>query len=250
VEFDHGAAAHPSKLIGVNAASSFSTNVVVLLLADIKPTSRWWGYGRYVFSRFSLRGLAGLQFFKMLGSGYEGGFGLRPSGTKQGLFCVFDSHASADAFLANAPLVARYRANSREFLSVKLLPFSVKGTWAGQGLGVAATAPQGVPVAALTRASIRPSKARLFWSKQPASEQSLLSAKGCLLASGVGEAPFFRQATFTVWESVAAMDAYARTGAHLEAIKASMNGAFFSESMFVRFVPQDLRGTYNGKVYG
>jgi hypothetical protein len=250
VDFDPGAAAHPSKLIGVNAASTFSSNVVVFLLADIKPTSRWWGYGRYVLSRFSLSTIEGLQFFKMLGSGYEGGFGLRPSGTKQGLFCVFDSLARADDFLANAPLVAKYRHHSREFLSVKLLPFSVKGTWAGQGLGVAAKAPENQWVAALTRASIRPSKAKRFWSKQPASERSLRSAKGCLLASGVGEAPFFRQATFTVWENVAAMDAYARTGAHLEAIKASMNGAFFSETMFVRFALEDLRGTYNGKVYG
>jgi hypothetical protein len=245
-----GAVAHPSKLLGVNAALSISTNVVVLLLADIKPSAKWWGYGRYVFSRYSLRNIPGLTFFKMLGSGHQGGFGLRPSASKQGLFCVFENHAFADDFLENSALVAAYRANSSEFLSAKLLPYSVKGTWAGQALEIAAIAPQSQPVAALTRASIRPSKAHVFWAKQPASERSLLSAKGCLLASGVGEAPFFRQATFTVWESVAAMDAYARTGAHLEAIKASMSGAFFSESMFVRFVPQDLRGTYNGKAYG
>jgi hypothetical protein len=249
--FEAGAVAHPSKLIGVNTASSISKNVVVLILADIKPLSKWWGYGRFVFTRFSLRNIAGLQFFKMLGSGHQGGFGLKPSASKQGLFCVFDCLESASDFLDNSYLVASYREKSAEFLSVKLLPYSVKGTWAGQGLGIAADeAPTGTPVAALTRASIKPSKARVFWSKQPASERSLLRAKGCLLASGVGEAPFFRQATFTVWESVAAMDAYARTGAHMEAIKASMSGAFFSESMFVRFVPIELRGIYNGKVYG
>jgi hypothetical protein len=249
VVFEPGAVAHPSKLLGVNTASSLSSNVVVLILADIKPVAKWWGYGRFVLTRFSLRNTAGLQFFKMLGSGHEGGFGLKPSASKQGLFCVFDSHAAADDFLSNSQLIAQYREKSTEFLSAKLLPYSVKGTWAGQALEIAAIAPQNAPVAALTRASIKPSKARVFWAKQPASEQSLLSAKGCLLASGVGEAPFFRQATFTVWESVAAMDAYARTGAHMEAIKASMSGAFFSESMFVRFVPQELRGTYNGKVY-
>jgi hypothetical protein len=249
VVLEPGAVAHPSKLLGVATASSLSTNVVVLILADIKPIARWWGYGRFVLTRFSLRNVAGLQFFKMLGSGHQGGFGLKPSASKQGLFCVFDSQAAADEFLTHSKLVAQYREKSIEFLSAKLLPYSVKGTWAGQALQIAAAVPQNAPVAALTRASIRPSKARVFWAKQPASERSLLSAKGCLLASGVGEAPFFRQATFTVWESVAAMDAYARTGAHMEAIKASMSGAFFSESMFVRFVPQELRGTYNGKVY-
>jgi hypothetical protein len=247
---DLGAAARSVEMTEATAASSFSKNVVVLILVDIKSDSKWWGFGRYVFSRFSLRDVVGLQFFKMLGSGYEGGFGLRPSSSRQALFCVFVDRASADAFLYKSELVEKYKRHSREFFSVQLLPFSAKGTWAGQSLGIAAEVKQGCPVAALTRASIRPSKARQFWKKQPASERSLELAAGCLIATGVGEAPFFRQATFTVWESVAHMDAYARTGAHMEAIKASARGGFFSESMFVRFVPQGMSGVYKGKVFG
>jgi spheroidene monooxygenase len=46
------------------------------------------------------------------------------------------------------------------------------------------------------------------------------------------------------------MDAYARSGAHLQAIRASVAGAHFSESMFVRFIPEGLQGTWKGQFHG
>jgi hypothetical protein len=224
-----------------------SGNVAVLLLADIAPHARLWGYGRFILSRFSLTRVGGVRFFKMLGSGDHGGFGLKPSSSKQGLFVCFDNRASADSFLNNSELVRRYKSSAKEFLSVKLVPYSVKGSWGNNLLTVAAQAPCDQAIAAITRASIRPSKAWAFWRMQPAAEASLKQASGCLLATGVGEAPFLRQATFSVWQSVAAMDMYARSGAHLDAIKASVKGDYFSESMFVRFAVENLQGTYNGQ---
>ena len=74
-------------------------------------------------------------------------------------------------------------------------------------------------MAALTRASIRPLQALRFWRRSPPAEGALERAEGCLLAVGLGEAPLLRQATFSVWENQAAMDAYARSGAHQEAIR-------------------------------
>ena len=67
---------------------------------------------------------------------------------------------------------------------------------------------------------------------------------------GLGEAPLLRQATFSVWENQAAMDAYARSGAHHQAIRASLQGNWFSESMFVRFVPLRITGIWKGRRYG
>jgi spheroidene monooxygenase len=46
------------------------------------------------------------------------------------------------------------------------------------------------------------------------------------------------------------MDAYARGGAHLEAIKAAKLNNYFSESMFVRFVPYDAQGVWLERAYG
>ena len=221
----------------------------VLLLVDIAPGATVWGWLRFVIGRFSMRGVPGLRFFKVLGSGHEAGFGLRPSASRQGLFCVFDDSAAADAFVDASPVVAAYRAHAREVLTVTLNAFSSRGSWARSPLAVSAQAPAGGPIAALTRASIRPAAAWSFWRRAPATEASLRIAPGCLLAAGLGEAPLFRQATFSLWDSVQSMDAYARTGAHLQAIQAAHAHGYFSESMFVRFVPRRLHGRWMGQSF-
>ena len=223
--------------------------VAVFLLADIDPAHRLWGYARFVIQRFTMRGVPGLVFSKVMGSGFDGGFGLRPSGSRQALFCLFTNEAAADAFLSSS-VANSYAMRSREFCTVKLRAYSCKGTWAGRAIEVSAAAPESGPIATLTRASIKPLAARRFWRMQPASEVSLAQASGCLLATGVGEAPLFRQATFSLWSSVDAMNAYARTGAHLAAIQAAHAGHFFSESMFARFVPLGLAGSWRGQRYG
>jgi spheroidene monooxygenase len=42
------------------------------------------------------------------------------------------------------------------------------------------------------------------------------------------------------------MDAYARSGAHLEAIRAAASGDFFTESLFARFVLLRSQGRWRG----
>jgi hypothetical protein len=106
------------------------------------------------------------------------------------------------------------------------------------------------PVAALTRASIRPRHALKFWRLSPPAEAALARAEGCLLAVGLGEAPVLRQCTFSLWTGVEAMDRYARSGAHQQAIRAAYGGGYFSESMFVRFVPLQVRGSWQGRHHG
>lgn len=230
------------------ATQAATGQVAVFLLADINARYRLWGYTRFVIQRFAMRSVQGLVFSKVLGSGFEGGFSLRPSGSRQALFCLFVDEAAADTFLTSATALA-YSRRSREFCTAKLRAYSCKGTWAGQAIEVTASAPVSGPIATLTRASIKPLSARRFWRMQPASEVSLNQAAGCLLATGVGEAPFFRQATFSLWTGFEAMNTYARTGAHLAAIQAANAGGFFSESMFARFVPLDLAGTWRGQHY-
>ncbi len=231
------------------ALNSAAGQVAVFLLADIGPEHRLWGYARFVIQRFVMRRVAGLVFSKVMGSGFDGGFGLRPSGSRQALFCLFTDERAADHFL-NSDIARSYQTRSSEFCTAKLRAYSCKGTWAGRAIDVTANMPTNGPIATLTRASIKPLAARRFWRMQPASEVSLNEATGCLLATGVGEAPFFRQATFSLWTSVNAMNAYARTGAHLAAIQAANAGGFFSESMFVRFVPLSLAGCWRGQRYG
>lgn len=243
-------AATPGHGTGTPDTALTGKPVATLILADIAEGSSVWGYSRFVIGGFGTGSVPGLRMYKVLGSGHDGGFGLRPSATRQGLFCVFDDDKIARDFLAQDPVVERYRRHAREFFSVRLHTYSCKGAWSGLSLPPVTDTPAQGPIAALTRASIKPAQAAAFWRKAPPAQADLEHAAGCLLAAGLGEAPLLRQATFSVWCGVDDMDRYARTGAHLEAIKAAHRHGFFSESMFARFVPVDMRGTYKGRAYG
>jgi hypothetical protein len=218
----------------------------VLVLAEYRPGARLWGLGRLIGGPRALRDEPGLTFCKVLGSGRDGGFGLAPSFSRQGLFCAFATDAAARAFV-QSPRVALLAAQAREFLVARLTAYSSRGAWSGQPLRAAAGGPGSGPIGALTRASIRMAAAPAFWGHAPRSQDALAAADGCLLAAGLGEAPLLRQATFSLWRSEAAMDAYARGGAHLEAIRAAARHRFFTESLFMRFVPLRVQGTWQGR---
>ena len=228
-------------------ANRVFTHSVVLLLADIAASARLWGWSRLVRGPRALRGARGLRFAKLLGSGHNGGFGLRPSASLQAVFAVFDDDACAAEFVARGPLVHAYRDRARECLTLRLVPYACRGAWDRHALAPGAPAPAAGPIAALTRASIRLAAAPAFWRHAPPSQADLGHAAGCRLAIGLGEAPLLRQATFSLWDSAAAMDAYARSGAHLAAIRAAAARGFFSESMFVRFVVRAVDGTWQGR---
>lgn len=245
--------ASPSQAVPADAGHGpppAAGSVAVLLLSDVHRASRWWAWSRLVLGRWPLRGTPGLQFSKVLGSGADGGFGLRPSATRQGLFLLFTDEAAARRFIESSPTLAGYRERARECCVVLLRASSCKGSWNGTTMQATVDAPVDAPIAALTRASIRPRHALAFWRLSPPAETSLANAPGCLLAAGLGEAPLLRQATFSLWSNVAAMDAYARSGAHLQAIRVAYAGDFFSESMFVRFVPLMVQGQWKGRRYG
>ena len=229
--------------------ASAEDQTAVILLADIAEASRLWGWSRIVRGPRALRGIPGLLFSKVLGSGFDGGFDLRPSRSRQGVFALFDSCHKAQDFIAHSKLVREYQNRSDEFCWATLKAFSCRGSWDGISLQVNAKPPAHGPVAALTRASIKFSKAPAFWRHAPPSQTALEGVDGCQLAVGLGEAPFFRQATFSIWDNVSDMNAYARTGSHLAAIQAAQKNGYFSESMFARFVPLKVQGQWMGKHY-
>lgn len=117
--------------------------VVVLLLADIAQLSRLWGWTRIVKGPQGLQDTPGLLFSKVMGSGYEGGFGLRPSPSRQGVFGLFESLQTAQEFLASSSLLQDYQQRSDEFFWVILKTWSCRGSWDGQSLDVYSTTHQG-----------------------------------------------------------------------------------------------------------
>jgi spheroidene monooxygenase len=153
-------------------------------------------------------------------------------------------------------VVHAYRARAADIWTGLLEVVSSRGLWDGQAWGITpdtqlgaygcaandAQAPQ--PLAALTRASIRPAKAMAFWRNAPAAQQAMQHAKGCTLAMGLGEAPLIRQCTFSLWDDTQSMLAYAHQGAHQAAIEAAYRHNYFSESMFVRMRVLEQEGLW------
>ena len=221
--------------------------MAVLMMFRLRLSALPWVLWRLARGAAGLGRVPGLRFARVLGSGYRGGFGLKPGLDCQGVFACFDSLEQALDFVRHSPLAHAYRARAVEHFSAVLQATTSRGSWGGHRLESGATGPHEGPVVALTRAAIRPSKVLQFWRHSPPAEVEIARAPGCRLAVGLGEAPLVRQATFSVWDSVEAMDAYARHGSHQRAIQASWQQGFFSEWMFVRFRPVALNGAWRGQ---
>lgn len=227
------------------------SGVVVVLLVDLLRHHRSWGWMKLAQGVSQLRLLPGALFCKVMGSGHEGGFSLRPSATHQGLIMVFDTPEHAHAFL-QSELVQHYKQFAREWWSGVMRITSSRGQWnqvAWQPSAQESPTPSTLdhsPVATLTRASIRPASTMAFWRYAPLAQADLERAPGCLLAMGLGEAPLVRQCTFSVWRNTQAMLDYAQRGAHLNAIQAAHKHQFFSESMFVRMQVLSMQGVWKG----
>lgn len=217
------------------------SGVAVVMLVDHLREHQAWGWMRLAQGASPLKEVPGLVFSKVMGSGHGGGFGLRPSATHQGFVGLFDSFERAQAFL-DGPYVAAARERAQSHWCGLLQVVSSRGQWDGQawgvtppaGLGALAATADTRPLAALTRASIRPAKAMAFWRNAPAAQNAMKTAEGCQLAMGLGEAPLVRQCTFSLWRDTPSMLAYAHQGAHQQAIEAAYRHHYFSESMFVR----------------
>jgi hypothetical protein len=230
-------------------ASTAPTHAVLLLVRW-----RWFslpaGLLRLMLGPWGVGKPEGLCFTKVLGTGLNGGFGLWPGLRHQGLMAFFQDAASAQRFVRDSRVLRARRLAADESLLAVLRVTSARGSWDGHTLAVApGDHPEpgpDAPVAALTRASIRPVSARRFWRHSPGSERALAQSQGCRLAIGLGEAPVLRQATFSLWDSVPAMRAYAAGGAHGHAAQEALRQGWFSEWLFARFEPLSLQGRWQG----
>ncbi|HRD42629.1 MAG TPA: DUF3291 domain-containing protein, partial [Ferruginibacter sp.] len=104
------------------------------------------------------------------------------------------------------------------------------------------------PIAILTRATLRLSRLKEFWQNVPPVSAKLQQAKGLILSVGIGEIPLVKQATFSVWQSLDDMKAFAYSQKeHAEVIQKTRQRNWYSEELFSRFKITGCTGTLNGK---
>jgi len=244
-------------------ATSVGARYAVLVLTRLRSGSVPWAVWRLARGPRGLGPVPGMRFARVLGSGRDAGFGLVPGLDVQGVFGAFETLEAAEAWADRGRALQDYADRARDHLRLTLCVNSSRGSWGGATMaspstamadlaatGRPGTASSSAVVAALTRASIRPARVAAFWRHSPPAERALARARGCRLAVGLGEAPLLRQATFSLWDDLDAMQAYARGGAHGQAIRSAWKSGYFSESMFVRFALLRMRGHWPGVSLG
>jgi len=191
----------------------------------------------------------GCTFWKLLGSGRNGTFDLNPDWQQWGLLAVWNDRETFDKFEKSGFVAKWWDKLAVERWTVLLEPLQSHGKWDGK-------APFNCPnsteytgvVAVLTRATIRFNKLKAFWGNVDGVANIMASAQGYVTSFGIGEAPVYRQATFSIWKSVDDLKDFAYSSReHAAVIKKTRDENWYSEELFARFKPVASFGTINGK---
>jgi spheroidene monooxygenase len=192
---------------------------------------------------------SGAQFVKLCGSGTGEGFTPRPNWSVWAIFAVWPDEASARTQIAKHTILTRWRAHAAENWTVFLAPFSARGSWAGVNPLTETIDPQAHdgPIAALTRATVKPQHALAFWRRVPDISARIGADANVLFKIGIGEIPLLHQVTFSIWPDADRMAEFARhMGPHAVAMKAARDNGWFTEELYVRFHVLGASGKWNG----
>ena len=211
--------------------------------------SRLWALRQMGSARRPLAATPGIGFHRLLGSGAGLGFSRVPDFSRYALIATWSSEQAADDFFIGSPLIARFRGHASEVWTVKLLARRSRGSWAGHTPFVPPTQdlPPGLPTVVITRASLRLRGLLRFWGRVPAIERDLVATPGMRFALGVGELPWIRPVTFSVWDDEAAIERFAHAGSHHIAARAAQTRGWFREDLFARFTAIATQGQLAGR---
>jgi spheroidene monooxygenase len=209
--------------------------------------ARLWILGQMGAARLDFRRMPEALFWKLCGSGTGEGFTPRPNPAVWAILAVWPDEATARDRVSQAPVYRRWRARATEDWTIFLTPASVRGHWSGVTPFTASGAADG-PLAALTRATIRPAKLLKFWGRVPDISNVIGQDPNVVFKIGIGEVPMLHQVTFSIWPDAAAMAHFARgDGPHGQAIRAVRDEGWFREELYARFRILGSDGLWQGR---
>lgn len=173
-------------------------------------------------------------FRKLMGCGKNGTFDQRPDWRQWAVLEASD--------FAGLPtpgfLLAWWQFFRCEKWTLVMEPIEGHGTWDGKKVFGELPAKSGYEgrIGILTRATIRISKVTRFWKHVDPVAKRMADADGLVTSLGIGELPWIKQATFSIWESREQMKRFAyQMQEHAEVIRKTRTENWYSEDMFVRF---------------
>ena len=198
-----------------------------------------------------------ISFYKLMGCGKNGTFDKKPDWQQWGILTVIKPGMALPKLESNGillqlygPVIAKWiKLFNCETWTIILEPIEGHGQWDGKkvfGELPLKTEYEG-PIAILTRATIRLSRLKNFWKHVDAVASQMAGAKGFICSLGIGEMPWIKQATFSIWQSKADMKDFAyQLKDHAEVIRLTRQEKWYSEDMFVRFTIIGSAGTIKG----
>ena len=209
---------------------------------------RAWVLGQMGAARLDFWRMRDVGFWKLCGSGMDEGFTPKPNTAVWAILATWPDEAKARENIANAPVYKRWRRRSDEDWTVFLAPSSARGQWSGVAPFTVEDDTQGTPIAALTRATIKPKILHRFWGRVPNISLAIGADPNVLFKIGIGEVPWLHQVTFSIWPSAESMAEFARRdGPHAQAIKAVREGNWFREELYARFRVVGETGQWEGR---
>lgn len=220
-------------------------------LTIIKYPRRFIVFGFFAMALFRLPLWLGRRssFWKLMGSGKGGTFSKKPDVTQWAILNASTlnfKHVQLKNSSAEIAIKKLYGPFinwwldffSCETLTYLLVPVEGHGLWDGKkAFGeLPHKSDYEGKIAVLTRATIRMSQQKNFWGHVEAVSDEMNKAPGFIKSYGIGEVPYLKQATFSVWESKADMKAFAYgSQLHKDVIAKTHKEDWYSEDMFVRF---------------
>jgi len=209
---------------------------------------RLWAFTQMGFARLSLRKIKGMQFYKLCGSGTGEGFSPRPNWGVYTLLATWPDIATARRAIETESIFTRYRRHAAESYTLFLRATSSRGHWSRNQPFETTGTPGHGPIAALTRATIKPSTLLKFWRHVPDISAMIGRDPNVCFKIGMGEVPWLHQITFSIWPNERAMANFARhNGPHANAIKDVRAGDWFAEELYARFQILEEIGTWEGR---
>jgi len=194
-----------------------------------------------------------IVFFKLMGSGKNGTFDKIPDLHQWAILATHKSSVNNYTFNLYKPygifIMKWLHFFSSEFYTLLLEPISGHGTWDNKAVFANSTSKiitEG-QIATLTRATIKFSKLGHFWKNVAPIAAKMNTAKGLIFSVGIGEVPWIKQATFSIWDSVEDLKNFAyNMKEHSEVVKKTKEQKWYSEDMFYRFNIIDSFGSLHG----